>query len=285
MILIADGGSTKTSWCLIENTGKTTLFETEGYHPFFVNDRYIYQSLQNNIPQEIKDKSSDVSDLFFYSAGGGYSSDTDNILIQGIAKIFSQANIKIETDLLAAARALLGRSPGFAAILGTGSNSCLYDGRRITDNIESLGFLLGDEGSGAYIGKKLLSDYIRRYMPSKISDALSDHYQLTPEKALNELYGDALPNRYCAKFAVFVKQYLHTSYCSELVYSNFDQFLENIVIQYKDYQKYSFNSIGSIAFYFKDILEQVVRKHHMKLGTIAVSSVEGLINYHVLSVK
>lgn len=281
MILIADGGSTKTSWCLIENAGKTTLFETEGYHPFFVNDRYIYQSLNNNIPQEIKDKSSDVSDLFFYSAGGGYSSDADNILIQGIAKIFSQANIKIETDLLAAARALLGRTPGFAAILGTGSNSCLYDGRRITDNIESLGFLLGDEGSGAYIGKKLLSDYIRHYMPLEISNALSDYYQLTPEKALNELYENTTPNRYCAKFAVFAEKHLQTSYCTELVYSNFDQFFENIIVHYKDYQKYSFNSIGSIAFYFKDILEQVIMKHHMNLGTIAISSIEGLINYHV----
>lgn len=281
MILIADGGSTKTSWCLIEDAGKTTLFETEGYHPFFVNDRYIYHSLNKNIPQEIKDKSSDVSDLFFYSAGGGYSSDADNILIQGIGKIFSHANIKIETDLLAAARALLGRTPGFAAILGTGSNSCLYDGRRITDNIESLGFLLGDEGSGAYIGKQLLSDYIRHYMPSEISNALGDYYQLTPEKALTDLYEDSIPNRYCAKFAIFVKQHLQTSYCTELVYANFDQFFENIVIHYKDYQKYSFNSIGSIAFYFKDILEQVIMKHQMNLGTIAISSIEGLINYHV----
>lgn len=283
MILIADGGSTKTSWCLIENSGKTTQFETEGYHPFFVNDRYIYQSLKNNIPQQIKNKSSDVSDVFFYSAGGGYSSDTDNILIQGITKIFSHVNIKIETDLLAAAHALLGKNPGFAAILGTGSNSCLYDGRRITENIESLGFLLGDEGSGAYIGKKLLSDYIRRYMPSEISNAFSDHYQLTPEKALNELYGDVLPNRYCAKFAIFVKQYLHTSYCTELVYSNFDQFFENIVIHYKDYQKYAFNAIGSIAFYFKDILKQVVLRNQMSLGVIAVSPIEGLIKYHFSS--
>lgn len=285
MILIADGGSTKTCWCLIEDGGKTTMFETEGYHPFFVNSRYIYQSLNDNIPQEIKDKSSEVSNLIFYSAGGGYSADADNILIQGIAGIFTRTEIKIETDLLAAARALLGRKSGFAAILGTGSNSCLYDGRKITDNIESLGFLLGDEGSGAYIGKKILSDYIRHFMPLEIGNLLSDYYQLTPEKALNALYESATPNRYCAKFAVFVKQHLQTAYCTELVYSNFDQFFENIVIHYKDYQKYSFNSIGSIAFYFKDILEQVVRKHHMKLGTIAVSSVEGLINYHVLSVK
>lgn len=281
MILIADGGSTKTSWCLIENAGKTTLFETEGYHPFFVNDRYIYQSLNNNIPQEIKDKSSDISALFFYSAGGGYSPDADNILIQGIGKIFSQANIKIETDLLAAARALLGRDPGFAAILGTGSNSCLYDGRRVTDNIESLGFLLGDEGSGAYIGKKLLSDYIRHYMPLEISNAFSDYYQLTPEKALNELYENTIPNRYCAKFAIFAKKHLQTSYCAELVYSNFDQFFENIIVHYKDYQKYSFNAIGSIAFYFKDILAQVIMEYHMNLGTLAISPIEGLINYHI----
>ncbi|MBK5196587.1 MAG: N-acetylglucosamine kinase, partial [Proteiniphilum sp.] len=125
MILIADGGSTKTTWCLLNQTGDPALFETEGYHPFFVGSDYIRASLEKNLPQEVKEKALGVGSIFFYSAGGGYSSETDGILVEGISGIFSSAQITIETDLLAAARALLGDKEGFAAILGTGTNSCL----------------------------------------------------------------------------------------------------------------------------------------------------------------
>ena len=187
MILIADGGATKTSWCLIENVDKTTLFETEGYHPFFVDCSYISNSLHQNIPENIREMALEVTVIYFYSAGGGYSKKTDAVIIDGVKSLFPQAEVFVETDLLAAARALLQDNPGFAGILGTGTNTCIYNGKKIIQNIESLGFLLGDEGSGSYIGKKIIGDYIRGYMPSDVKKQFKVYCGMTADYLIYQL--------------------------------------------------------------------------------------------------
>ena len=286
MILIADGGSTKTSWCLLNQTGDATLFETEGYHPFFVGCDYIRASLEKNLPPEVKAKAHAVESIFFYSAGGGYSPESDGVLVEGIAAIFSSAQITIETDLLAAARALLGDNKGFAAILGTGTNSCIYDGKEVTANIESLGFLLGDEGSGSYIGKKLIGDYIREVMPTRVRDALFQTCQLTGMELLNKVYEHPVPNRYCASFAKFAGDHLYEDpYYEQLVMDAFQDFFRNIVVRYPNYREYSFNCVGSIAYSFRDLLERVVIAQGMKPGNIDKDPMKGLVAYHLNAVE
>ena len=281
MILIADGGSTKTSWVLLDQTGEVLQFETEGYHPFFVGSDYIRDSLEKKLPEELKEKTCSVERIFFYSAGGGYSQETDNILVKGISGVFSSAQITIETDLLAAARALLGDKEGFAAILGTGTNSCIYDGKEVTVNIESLGFLLGDEGSGSYIGKKLIGDYIREVMPDTIRDVFFQTYNLTGTDLLNKVYEHPLANRYCASFAKFAGDNLQEdSYYEHLIVSAFRDFFQNIVVLYPNYRKYKFNCVGSIAYYFRELLERVVIEQGMLLGIIDKDPIKGLIAYH-----
>lgn len=286
MILIADGGSTKTSWVLLDQKGEQLKFETEGHHPFFVGSDNIHESLAVKLPETVKEKARNVTRIFFYSAGGGYSSETDHILVKGMSGIFSSAQITIETDLLAAARALLGDKKGFAAILGTGTNSCLYDGKGVTANIESLGFLLGDEGSGSYIGKKLIGDYIREVMPHKVRNAFFETYQLTGMELLNKIYEHPVPNCYCAFFARFAGDHLREDpYYEQLVMDAFRDFFRNIVVLYPNYQRYSFNCVGSIAYHFRELLERVIIEQGMKPGIIDKDPMKRLVAYHLNAVE
>lgn len=281
MILIADGGSTKTSWVLLTRTGKQLQFETEGYHPFFVGSDYIRDSLEKKLPAELKGKAGSVERIFFYSAGGGYSQETDNILVKGLSGVFPSARIAIETDLLAAARALLGDKEGFAAILGTGTNSCIYDGKKVIVNIESLGFLLGDEGSGSYIGKKLIGDYIREVMPAAVKGTFFQTYNLTGMDLLNKVYEHPVANRYCASFAKFAGDHLpENPYYEHLITGAFRDFFRNMVTLYPNYREYRFNCVGSIAHHFRELLEKVVVEQGMQPGIIDKDPIRGLIAYH-----
>lgn len=281
-ILIADGGSTKTSWCLIEASEIKIMFETEGYHPFFVQSNYIKDSLSHNLPQIVKENTQRVSHVFFYSAGGGYSQKTDNILVAGMRKIFPEAYIDIETDLLAAARSLLGKKEGFAAILGTGTNTCIYNGEKIAQNIESLGFLLGDEGSGSHIGKRIIGDYIREVMSNDIRARFYNTFQLSSTDLINKVYEHTTPNRYCASFAKFAGEHLKSDlYFYNLIYNSFNDLFQNIVSKYTNYTEYTFNCVGSIGYYFQEILEQVANEYGMKIGKIEKDPMKGLISFHM----
>jgi hypothetical protein len=185
-------------------------------------------------------------------------------------------------DLVGSARALLGRSAGFAAILGTGTNSCIYDGEKITRYIDSLGFLLGDEGSGGYMGKRLLGDYIRGYMPKEVSDRFWDTYQLTGEQLIDRIYSAAMPNRYCAAYTRFLTgEHAGHEYLEQhVIRGSFRDFFNNIVKHYPDYQKHLFNSVGSVGWIFRDRLIEVAAEFGMETGIIICSPMEGLVKYH-----
>lgn len=279
MILIADGGATRTSWCFI-NGQSAYSFETEGYHPFFVDTEYIAQSLQKALPDTLAPHCNALKKVCFYSAGSGYSKEADGVLEQGIAAVFPNAIIALETDLLAAARALLQKEAGFAAILGTGSNSGLYNGVAITHNIESGGFLLGDEGSGSYLGKMVITGYIRGDMPEELKNSFKNRYQLTPEQLINEVYTSKTPNQYCARFAAFAGDHIRDLYCRELAIANFDDFFKKIITRYPGYQQYSINTVGSVAYHLKDIFTQVAVQYGVRVGNIFSSAIEGLARYH-----
>ena len=185
MIVIADGGSTKTNWCLINEAGRKIHFNTEGYNPYFSRTDYIVESLKKSLPDHLEaDK---LTEVYYY--GAGCSTDANKkIVSDAMGQVFPNAIIFIGHDLLASCRALLGDEPGFAAILGTGTNSCLYDGSDISLNIDSLGYFLGDEGSGCYIGKRILGDYMKGYMPKGLRESFYDNFALTNEDIFDHIY-------------------------------------------------------------------------------------------------
>lgn len=280
MILVADSGSTNTNWCLLKPNKEIFYFDTEGYNPYFVSNDYIAQSLTTNLPKHINRAT--ISDIFFY--GAGCFDDKLDIIKNALRQLFSDAEIFVGLDLLGSARSVLGNKPGFVGILGTGTNSCLYDGNNIIANIDSLGYLIGDEGSGYYIGKKILGDYIRQYMPASVRKEFLKIYNLTREEIMERLYSGKLPNRFCAGFTKFISESISdTSYTRNLVKQAFIDFFESLVTRYENYQQYTFNCTGSIGFAFKEILSETATSYSMKVGTILRTPIEGLAKYHLLA--
>ncbi|WP_026903016.1 N-acetylglucosamine kinase [Pedobacter glucosidilyticus] len=279
MIIIADGGSTKTNWCLITEDGKKVLFNTEGYNPYFSNTEYILESLKKNIASDLPIAA--IKEVNYYGAGV-HNDEKAEIVAKAMRAFFINAKVNIGHDLLAAARALLGDERGFAAILGTGTNTCIYDGEDIEFNIDSLAYILGDEGSGCYIGKKLLSDYIRGYMPENVRAVFWETFKLTPDDILDQVYTKPLPNRFCASFSKFVYDItVNIEYSRNLVKSSFDDFFKNLVSHYPNYTSYKFNCIGSVAYNFRNILEEVAQEYGMEMGVIIRSPIDNLVDYHV----
>jgi N-acetylglucosamine kinase-like BadF-type ATPase len=279
MKLIADGGSTKTNWCLVNDEGKKVYFNTEGYNPYFVSKEYIIQSLNSNLPADLeKEKLSEVN---YYGAGCS-TEDKRKLVEEAMKQVFVNAKVNIGHDLLAAARALLGRNEGFAAILGTGTNTCIYDGKNIAHNIDSGAYILGDEGSGCYIGKKLLIDYLRGYMPEAVRKNFWDTYHLTPDDVNEQVYSQPLANRFCAGFSKFVyDNNVHLEYTRNLVKTSFEDFFRNLVTHYPNYQKYTFNCIGSVGYNFRNVLEEVVTENGMIMGNIIRSPIDNLVKFHL----
>lgn len=278
MILIADSGSTKTDWCLLDSDGKRNYFVTEGYNPHFSDEQHIVQSIKSNFPAEINRLK--IREIHFY--GAGCQDDKIEVMQGALWTVFPECEqITAEVDLLAAARGLLGNKPGFAAILGTGTNSCIYDGSKIIHNIDSLGFILGDEGSGAAIGKKILSDYLRNKMPESVREAFYNNYQLYPAEIIDQIYGQPLANRFCASFTRFLKHpEVDPDYGYQLVRSSFTEFFTELVSCYPAYNSYTFNCIGSVSYHFKDILEEVLDDFQMRPGRILSSLIAELASYH-----
>jgi len=278
MILIADSGSTKTDWCLIRNSGNNLYFKSEGYNPYFSARSDMIASIRSSISVHIDPK--EISKLHFY--GAGCEADKTGIMTEVLSSVFGNCQqLNAQVDLLAAARGLLGRKPGFAAILGTGTNTCMYDGVNITKNIDSLGFILGDEGSGGAIGKRILSDYLRNKMPLSVCTQFEKLYRLSAEEIIHQVYVEPMPNRFCAQFAKFLNHPdVDADYSYKLVKASFQQFFENLVSCYPSYTKYTFNCVGSVAYHFKSILLEVLDEFNMAPGLIMPSLITELVDYH-----
>lgn len=276
MILIADSGSTKTGWCLLNENNEKQYFNTEGYNPYFVDTGYIVESLGKSLPSGVS--YSGIDEVHYY--GAGCFPGKDFVLNDALKAVFSHAKIFIELDLLAAARSLLGTNQGFAAILGTGMNTCIYDGEKIVQNIDSLGYILGDEGSAAAIGKKLLSDYIREYMPKEIFQLFYETFHLDKEDIFHHIYGQPFANRFCAEYSKFVHLHIGETYFYNLVKGSFYDLFNNLVSRYPDYKTYSFNCVGTVGYSFKDILCEIIQEFGMQQGNIIKSPLDGLIEYH-----
>lgn len=278
MILIADSGSTKTDWRVIDHAGEGLKLSTPGINPFYQTTEEIVSILKES-GFEVQ---SQVSNVFFYGAGCAFE-EKNKVVAEAIASFLPESEIEIQSDLVGAARALCNREAGIACILGTGSNSCFYDGNKIVENVSPLGFILGDEGSGAVMGKKLIADYLKEQMPLSLRKKFLDTYGVSNRDVLEAVYRKPFPNRYLAKFAPFLTSNIQNSYIHSLVADSFTDFIRRNIYRYASCYDLPVHFIGSVAFYLKDILEETAKKAKIRIGNIYKSPMDGLIKYHLSS--
>lgn len=275
MQLIADSGSTKVDWRAIKDDGSIVEISTEGINPVFITPEEIVKILSQKLLPVI---GPGVKNVYFYGAGV-VSPQLIATLSESFKKVFPESETFAASDVLAAARALCGHNPGIACIMGTGSNSCFYDGENIAKNVRAGGFILGDEASGGVLGKKLISDFIKGLLPAHIQAEFDKRYDLDYMKVVEKVYKQPMPSRFLASFAPFINEFIADPYMENLVNTSFDEFFKRNISQY-DYKNHTVNFVGSIAFYFKDKLVAAAERNSMKVGRVLKTPIEGLVEYH-----
>ena len=276
MKLIADSGSSKTDWRMLHPDGRIEQYKSRGINPFYQDETEIGKELSENLRPQLPEG---VTEIFFYGAGC-VNQEKKDVLKNALLKNFPGAVVRVENDILGAARALCNRDSGIACILGTGANSCLYDGEKIVENIRGYGFLLGDEGSGAYLGKQLVSGYLRKELPEELRAKFKKRFPMSDDEILQEVHTQPYPNRYLASFSKFLYHHIKDPYVYKIVYDGFSLFMEKIVLKYDNASQYKAHFVGSIAFYFANILRQVANDKGITLKNILESPIAGLTLYH-----
>ena len=276
MKLIADSGSTKVDWRAIFDDGSVKSMHTEGINPVFVTKEYIIDVLKQNLLPVI---GSGVTEVYFYGAGV-LSDETSKILEDAFISVFPNSKCFTASDILAAARAVCGHNEGIACIMGTGSNSCYYDGENVVKNVRAGGFILGDEASGGVLGKKLISDYIKGLLPKEIEEEFFKRYQLDYMKIVEKVYKQPMPNKFLASFSPFINEFRDNPHINNLLRTSFQEFFKRNIYNY-DYKNHTVSLVGSIAHYYKDILEEEASKCGVKIGRILKSPIDGLVDYHM----
>lgn len=281
MKLIADCGSTKTDWCVVLNGTPIKRIGTKGLNPFFQSEEEIQQELTHSLLPQLPEGA--INAVYFY--GAGCTPEKAPIVRRAIADSLPDSclpiagNINVYSDMLAAAHGLCGHEVGIACILGTGSNSCFYNGKEIVKNISPLGFILGDEGSGAVLGKLLVGDILKNQLPPTVKEAFFKQFNLTAPEIIDRVYRQPFPNRFLASLSPFIAQHLEEPGIHRLVLNSFIAFLRRNVMQY-DYAQYPVHFIGSIAYYYREILQEAAQETGVAIGKIMQSPMEGLIRYH-----
>lgn len=280
MILVADSGSTKTDWRLAGKEGMVKAVRTVGLNPFHNN----FEEIKNLIREDLlpQTKGSNVNQIYFYGAGCA-SEDTCLVLSKALRVSFPNAAIEVNSDLLGAARALCNRQAGIACILGTGSNSCYFDGEKIKHSIPPLGYILGDEGSGTFMGKKLLTDYLREEIPEELAEKLRSEPGMSKMIILEKIYKENTPARYLSGFALFIHENRNEPYMHKLVYNSFSAFMESIIKKYEGFNQIKIHFVGGIAYSFSDILREVTSECGLYIGNIFKNPIESLTNFHLHS--
>lgn len=277
MKLIADGGSTNTDWRLIGDDDAKS-FQTKGINPFFNSEEQIIKVINQ---AELGNYSSSIKEVYFYGAGLA-TKEAKLYMTNAFKKVFKNAGIiKTNDDLIGAARALLGTNKGIACILGTGSNSCLYNGHTIEDKVPALGYILGDEGSGGYIGIRFINGLLKRQYSDELTAQLNKAADLTMDTILPKVYKEELPNRYLASLTQLINQHIEHPEMYQLVYDAFNAFINKNIRNYKNFTKYPIGFVGSIAYYFKPILNDVLNHHGLNTGKIIKAPIDELVNFHL----
>ena len=275
MRLIADSGSTKVDWRAILDDGTVKSISTEGINPVFQTKDYITEIFRTKLLPEL---GPDVKEIFFYGAGI-LSDELSQTLADAFKEVFPDSVCYAASDILAAARALCGREAGIACILGTGGNTSFYDGNEIVKGVKAGGFILGDEASGGVLGRKLVADFIKGLLPKEIEEEFVKRYDLDYPKIVAKVYKEPLPSRFLASFSPFINEFKSHPHIDALIRTSFDEFFTRNIYQY-DYKNYSVNLVGSVAYYYQDILKEVAETRGVKIGKILKTPIEGLIEYH-----
>lgn len=279
MKLIAESGSTRTEWVLVEDNNLIQRAFTEGLNPFFQTRREISRSVRLGLPELFFKKK--LEQVYFYGAGCS-SHEKKNILGASLVAQF-KTPIQVESDLLAAARGLFKCEAGIACILGTGSNSCFYDGKIIAKNVKAGGYILGDEGSGAVMGKHFLSDVLKGIAPKDITNDFYDKFRINANEVMESVYNRPFPNRFLATVSYFLADYLNEDYVYNLITSNLRSFFTRNVCQY-DYQNYPVRFVGSLAYLYADLLREIAKEFVINLQVIEETPINGLIEYHAMNI-
>ncbi|MGN0187187.1 MAG: ATPase [Paludibacteraceae bacterium] len=276
MILIADSGSTKTLWATCSEGRVQATYTTAGINPYYQTDeqmRAVMTELLNSVPADSIDR------VYFY--GAGCTAVKIPLLVRLLSALFPRAEVQVCSDLLAAARAMLQRTRGIACILGTGSNSGLYDGVQIVQNVSPLGFILGDEGSGASIGKQFVGDCLKHQAPEALCRLFADEYQLTAAEVVEHVYRRPFPNRYLAHFVPFLSCHIDEyDYIRDLVYRCFCDFLRRNVLQYPQVGDLPIVFVGSVAYHFRTVLHDALCDMNLTPEAVAQSPIDGLARFH-----
>ena len=282
MILIADSGATKTDWCFGTTLHDCQLVHTEGINPFHLTEEKIKQILQESLLAQLPFPQEEVKAVFFY--GAGCTPEKAGKLSGLLAEVFSYASIQVESDLLGAARALCKHQPGIACILGTGANSCLYDGQRITHNTPPLGYILGDEGSGAVLGKLFLADLLKGLAPKELANEFHEKFRISVNDVMESVYNLPFPNRFLGTIAYFLGDYMDNEYVYNLLTNNLRSFFNRNVCQY-DYINYPIRFVGSLAYAYPDILQEVAQEFGVEIDVIEETPMNGLIEFHSMNIE
>lgn len=295
MILLADSGSTKTHWCLMAANGECSDIFTDGINPFYQTSDAIKNSIVNQLLPQIGRLMwvGPITDIYFY--GAGCTPEKIPNLVYALKAVFKQAEVvEVYSDMMGAARALLGRKKGVACILGTGSNSCLYDGNAMVRNVPALGFILGDEGSGAVLGKRLVADLLKNQMGQDLKEKFLKQYEVTQADIIEHVYRQPFPNRYLAGMSKFCAENIDDERIYNLVYDHFNQFVVRNLRQYYETEQgiedletknMPVGFVGSIAYYYRDVLTKVLDDQGFNIAQILQDPMEGLKAYHKNDVK
>ena len=279
MILIADSGSTKTEWRAVENGISGKSYISSGINPFFLKREEIVRLLRKEMAET---EGTNVSHVYFYGTGCSNTAKI-NIIREALGEFFGNADLFIGSDLLGAARSLCQTDPGIACIIGTGSNSCYYDGAAIVSNVSPLGYILGDEGGGAVLGRKLVAGVLKKQLPGIVIENFFRAYPYTPAEILDNVYNMPFPNRFLGQFAKFIADNIHVAELQQIIISSFDEFIIRNVLQYPEARRYPVHFTGSIAYHFRSFLEELLMKHRLQRGTFTLTPMEDLVRYHIFN--
>lgn len=278
MKLIADCGSTKIDWVLLKNGKVEKQVFTLGINAVMLTEEEIRNRIAAELMPELGE--TPVEEIYFYGAGCISDEVCGNVARALRDNIPSAKTVEVHTDLLAAARALFGHDAGIACIMGTGSNSCYYDGEAIVDNVSPLGYILGDEGSGAVLGKILIGDVLKNQLPKELCEKFLKQYDLDRLTIIRRVYKEPQGNRFLASVTPFLKENIEVKEVHDLVFNSFKAFFVRNICQYPRHKELSVNFIGSIAYYYRPVLEEAAAAVGCHVGKIIKSPMEGLIEYH-----
>lgn len=279
MQLIIDSGSTKMEWILLDGKTVKNRFTTEGFNPNYSD----IQCLENvTLSVEICHDASlrdEIQSIHYYGTGCGTEKNC-HLIKEVLQRHFPQVEITVTHDLMAACHAVLGHEKGIACILGTGSNSCVYDGERIIERAVSLGYLVGDEGSGMHIGREVVRAYFYGFMPEDLRQQFADAFHLEQKDFIQQLYHNEQPSKYLASFAKFAGEHQDNPFIHDLVVHCFDEFIKAFVLRFGDCKSLKISFIGSVAFHFQDILKECIKSHDLTMGEVMTSPASGLVRYY-----